>query len=154
MIVLDASLAAKLVIEEADSLAAKRWFLELVEDVVAPDLIAIEVAQAIVRRVNVRTTAPEIGRTALRAWQGMLSGGGRALTRAEPAQVVAGAEIAIRLGHPVKDCLYLALAMQLNCDLVTSDARFADKARTVYPGIRLLDVYGLDSCSIGVDLSF
>ena len=138
MIVLDASLAAKLVVAEADSLAAKNWFLHLDDEIIAPDLIAIEVAQAIVRRINMRTVPPEDGRRALSAWQAMLTGGAIVLMRTDPVQVTACSEIAILLGHPVKDCLYLSLAMRSTCALVTSDAKFAVKARTLYPNVRLL----------------
>ncbi len=34
------------------------------------------------------------------------------------------ASLAAAHRHPVYDCLYLALALDLRCDLVTDDARF------------------------------
>ena len=49
------------------------------------------------------------------------------------------ATLAIDLGHPLKDCIYLALAMEQACLLVTADARFAAKAETVFQNIGLLD---------------
>lgn len=67
MIVLDASLAAKLVIDEADSTVAESWFGTVAGEIVAPELIMIEVAQAIDRRVNMRNLGPARGRTALQA---------------------------------------------------------------------------------------
>jgi predicted nucleic acid-binding protein len=39
--------------------------------------------------------------------------------------VESAAELALELGHPIYDCLYLALARQLNGLLVTADGRFA-----------------------------
>ncbi|MEM0938106.1 MAG: type II toxin-antitoxin system VapC family toxin [Pseudomonadota bacterium] len=33
--------------------------------------------------------------------------------------------LALDLGHPVYDCLYLALADRLDCDMITADRRFA-----------------------------
>ncbi len=48
------------------------------------------------------------------------------------------ARLALDLGHPLKDCIYLALAMELGCDLVTCDARFAAKAKGVWAGVRVL----------------
>jgi predicted nucleic acid-binding protein len=48
------------------------------------------------------------------------------------------AALALDLGHPLKDCVYLAMAMELGCDLVTCDARFAEKACEAWAGVRLL----------------
>lgn len=47
----------------------------------------------------------------------------------------------MRLGHPVKDCLYLALAMELRCDVATRDAKFIARARKIYPAVRHLSDY-------------
>ena len=41
-------------------------------------------------------------------------------------------KLAIALDHPAYDCVYLALAEQLSCDLVTADDRLAGK--TLPPG--------------------
>jgi len=137
MIVVDASLATKLVVDEADSDAADRWFRDCDDALAAPDLIAIEVAQAVVRRVNDRQTHIETGRAALNRWHDLLAGGGIQLSHADPADVLTAAEIAMRLGHPVKDCVYLAMAIARNVDLITCDSKFAAKARAVYPGVKL-----------------
>ena len=39
----------------------------------------------------------------------------------------AAADLAMRLGHPLKDCIYLVLADRLGCTVVTADARFRDR---------------------------
>lgn len=137
MIIVDASLATKLVVEEADSDAADRWLRNCDDTLAAPDLIAIEVAQAVVRRVNDRQTDVETGRVALGRWHDLLTGDGIELLRTEPGDVLTAAEIAMRLGHPVKDCIYLAAAIARDADFITCDAKFAARARVIYPGIKL-----------------
>jgi predicted nucleic acid-binding protein len=44
----------------------------------------------------------------------------------------------MNLGHPLKDCIYLALAMEMSCDLITCDARFAEKAKGAWARVRVL----------------
>jgi predicted nucleic acid-binding protein len=141
VIVLDASLAVKLVVQEADSDLADRWFAGVQDEVIAPDLLAIEVAQAIVRRENARDMPQGSGRDTLRAWRAILDGGAIALIRTQPAHVEAAAELALALGHPVKDCIYLALAADKRGELATCDAKFAVKARTIHPAVKLLRDY-------------
>lgn len=141
MIVLDASLAVKLIITETDSAEARRWFAAGDEPIVAPDLIAIEVAQAIVRRVNAQETATIAGQNALRAWRATLDSGAIGLMRSSPETIETAAMIAMQIGHPLKDCLYLELAIDLGCDLATCDATFRTRALRYYPGIRLLADY-------------
>jgi predicted nucleic acid-binding protein len=65
------------------------------------------------------------------------------LVRTANADLLRATNLAIDLGHPLKDCIYLALAMELGCDLVTADARFAAKAREVWAGVRVLETAGL-----------
>lgn len=142
MIVVDASLVAKFFVTEADSAAADRWYLEAPRHILSPDLIAIEVSQSIVRRVNARDMTRADGEHALRLWSAMQAGGGIRLIRSEPEQVAAAALLALDLGHPVKDCLYLALAMDRNAELVTCDAKFARKAQSIHPAVRTLADYG------------
>ena len=55
------------------------------------------------------------------------------------ADLMAAARLALDLGHPIKDCIYLALAMKLGCELLTSDRRFAAKDEPVWPKVRVLE---------------
>ena len=41
----------------------------------------------------------------------------------------AATRLAVDLDHPVHDCLYLALAMQVQYPVITADTRFHDKVR-------------------------
>lgn len=54
-------------------------------------------------------------------------------------EMVRPGERALALGHKVKDCIYLAPAMKLGCELLTSDKRLASKAQRVWPKIRFLE---------------
>lgn len=56
-------------------------------------------------------------------------------------RLIAASALAIQLGHPLKDCLYLALARELGCALATCDVRFRNRALEAYPDIKLLTYY-------------
>ena len=139
MIVVDASLAAKWLVREIDSSAAVE-FLEVEAGVLAaPDLIFVEVAAAIVRRGNERTMTRQDVETAAAKWAVMRSTrvvAGYAVTE---ARLAAATMLALDLGHPLKDCIYLALAIELDCALATADAGFARKATSRWPNIRMLE---------------
>jgi len=137
MIVVDASVAVKWFIEEPDSAAADALLLRFGRAIHAPDLLLIETAGAIVRRHNERSqTHPEMIESAS-VWRFMWQNFVQA-HRTGGDEVIAATGIAADLGHPLKDCLYLALAIRLGCDLATSDVRFRDRAGSRYPQVRLL----------------
>jgi predicted nucleic acid-binding protein len=138
MIVVDASLAVKWYLSESGSDEAERLLAENLEDIVCPDLIAIEVGAALVRRANMSKAAVADMETAIDKWAKLLAEGGVKLISTVPERMRAAALIAISLGHPLKDCLYLALAIELDCDFVTCDARFAAKVVTLFPRTREL----------------
>lgn len=116
-LIVDASVAVKWVVHEKGSEAAAAL---LGRHLAAPDLLASEAANALWRRVKTAelTAAEVIERV-------------EALRRA-PLELVASEELigsairlAVELGHPVYDCLYLALATARDCPLITADERFA-----------------------------
>ena len=138
MIVVHASLAAKWIIVEPNSAAALAFLKECVDPLLAPDLIAIEVASAIVRRANMDKALGETMREAIGRWASLLDDQTITLRRPASGDILEAANLAINIGHPLKDCIYLTLAMEMNCDLITCDARFAEKARDVWAGVRVL----------------
>jgi predicted nucleic acid-binding protein len=138
MIVVDASLAAKWIIVEPNSAAALALLEDCVDPLVAPDLIAIEVASAIVRRANMDKALGETMRDANARWANLLDAQTITLRRPTSSDILEAANLAMDLGHPLKDSIYLALAMEMGCDLITCDARFAEKAKGVWARVRVL----------------
>lgn len=138
MIVVDASVAVKAIAREADAERALAFFDQHRDTIVAPDLLLSEVSGAIVRRVNAREMRIDEGHTVLAEWAAAVRDRLVRLYRVTPERVEEAAVLAISLGHPLPDCIYLALALELGCDLVTCDAKFRAKAGPHQPCIRLL----------------
>ena len=134
--VLDSSVAVKWVLPEVDSAKAlhlRTEYQAAIHQLLSPDVFPIEVAHALARAErrklipvgdaavhlgNVLSTAPQ-----LHAYQPLLQ---RALSIASQA----------RIG--VYDCLYVALAEQESCTLVTADARLVNVLQARFPFIVLL----------------
>ena len=128
-IVVDASMAFFWFANEADPRGAAR-LLETESLLVAPDLMAVEATNAwwkCLRRREMDITDVEQAVTRLLAldinWIA-------ATTLLRPA-----ARLAAELGHPVYDCLYLALAASHSAVLATADERLRRGAERV--GVRL-----------------
>ena len=125
-LVVDASVAIKWVIEEqgtSQALALRRHRL------FAPDLLVAECANVLWKKAR---------RNELTAQEAVLAA--RLLQRADielapiRALLEPATNLAIALDHPAYDCVYLALAESLSCDVVTADRRFS--ARTLPAGCK------------------
>lgn len=138
MIVVDASLAAKWLFEEAGSGAALAFLRRHAGHLAAPDLIGVEVAGGIVRRANMKELKPDGAAAGLAAWLDLVQNGALEQFAATSARLETGVQIALQISHPLKDCIYLALAIELGCALATCDARFADRARSLYADVKIL----------------
>jgi predicted nucleic acid-binding protein len=138
MIVVDASLGVKWFLNEAGSQAAIDILALEFGTIAAPDLFGIEVAATLVREANAHKDSASEMRLAIRRLANLFDSFAVDLFPTIPESLVAATSLALDLGHPLKDCLYLALAMELNCDLVTCDARFAEKAKGVWDRVRVL----------------
>jgi predicted nucleic acid-binding protein len=138
MIVVDASLAAKWLLPEANSIAALEWLRAVGEPLHAPDLVAVEVASALVRRANEDKGLTQAMLLANEKWLALLTQRVVRLEHSAPADVARAAVLAIDLGHPMKDCLYLVLAMRLGCRLATCDTRFAAKAAALWTDVEVV----------------
>jgi predicted nucleic acid-binding protein len=115
--VVDASVAVKWVIPEVLSDLADR-VRDGAEDVLAPDLLLVEVANALWRK----TTAREISAREADGAFALVRRSGIDLRPAGPL-LPRAMDLARRLGHPVYDCVYLALAEREEATLVTADQR-------------------------------
>ena len=138
MIVVDASLAVKWYIRESLSLESLALFLEHEGDITVPDIFVAEVMGALVRRANIDKTLRPESEISLRRFAATFDEQAMEAQRPDAVNMSHAANLALDLGHPLRDCIYLALAMALGCDLVTCDARFAAKAKGVWAGVRVL----------------
>ena len=136
VIVVDASVAAKWFLPEADSETAA-GLLTGTAKLFAPALIRVEVAAAFGRRARQGDLDQEQARAAGAAWFAALADG---VVTLEPdqADLPAALDLALALRHPVQDCLSLALALRLGAPLVTADRRFVDRAAAAHPALTLL----------------
>ena len=128
--IVDASVAVKWLVDEADSQAAQR-LLDSDEKLVAPDFVLIEVGNVLWKKAQRRQLGPEqavAGIEALPTYFEQLVPSAALLPRA--------LTIAIDVRHPVYDCLYLACAERLQMTLVTADVRFAAMIRARFPLLR------------------
>lgn len=128
-IVVDASVAAKWYFPESGQASAAALLADGNEgrrDLIAPDLIDLELASVLWKRVRSRECSEEFAREVLVLWEtdrprliGSRGLVGRAL------------DLALRLDHPVYDCLYLAAAIEYGAALATADRQLERVARTV-----------------------
>jgi len=115
MVILDASVAAKLFIAEVDSDQAEQ-LLARGEPLIAPDLVLVEVANALHKAWR-REVIDDIHMD--RALRRLPTIFGRLFPAAD---LVANAAIISRiLRHPVPDCLYIALHWRTGAPVVTAD---------------------------------
>lgn len=103
---------------------------------VAPDLIAVEVASAIARRCRLGQLSENDALRLLAAWTASLDD----LLRLVSSRVDldAAGRLACELRHPLVDCLYLATAMRLGQPLITADKLFAARAVSASPELNTL----------------
>jgi predicted nucleic acid-binding protein len=136
MIVVDASVAVKCYLADADSDKAID-LMAGVSKLIAPELIRVEVAAGICRRVRMKELQPSEGLVRCEKWDRELRGGVISTINNRDLMKAAG-QLAIELNHPLQDCLYLALAERENAMLLTADDEFLKRARDRYLDIQLL----------------
>jgi predicted nucleic acid-binding protein len=132
-IVIDASVALKWVLDEPGRDAADAL---LEEELIAPVLWLLEAANALWRRAQRgEVTTQEAGARLAELYNAPVT--------AIPIEtdLLAAADLANELAHPVYDCLYLALAIREDTCVVTADGRFhavVDRSPTHKGAVRLL----------------
>lgn len=137
MYVVDASLAVKWIFWEHDSAEALAFWNAEAGNLCAPDLLVVEMASAIVRRGNIDKALHQDMAEALSKCARLFAGNSIQLFRDNASRIITGGRMALQIGHPVKDCLYLFLAMELDCSLITCDAKFASKAQQLWPRVEV-----------------
>jgi predicted nucleic acid-binding protein len=129
-IVVDASVALKWVLDEPESEAAAAL---QADELLAPDLWLAEAANALWRYSRTGQITIEEANERLTE-----------LKNAPVASVPIGPHLsaalglAVEIGHPVYDCLYLALAIACDTHVVTADRRFVAAATGLTGRVRPL----------------
>jgi predicted nucleic acid-binding protein len=129
-LVIDASIAVKWVVDEegtSDALALRHK-----ARLIAPDLLVAEYANILWKKVQRAELSSEEALVAAR----LLQGAEIELIPMLPLLAVT-TSLAIALDHPAYDCVYLALAAETDCRLVTADERLLRKlAQSRQPNLR------------------
>lgn len=141
MIVVDASVAVKWMVWESDTPDALEFLFMHRRSLCGPDLLFVEVANAITKQARrVRGIGPD-ALSALQRWSVAWEDHAIGPYRVTQRRLRHAGELSLRLDHSIYDCIYLALAMELSAELATCDAKFFAKANKVYPAIRMLGDY-------------
>ena len=133
-VVLDASVALKWVLSEADSDRALRLldaFRNKATDLIAPDAFALECAHGLTKAER-RGAAVD----AEKSWLVLMADSPR-LFPSRPL-ITRAIEIARAARIGVYDCLYVALAEREGCDLITADVRLMNSLGPAFPFVVML----------------
>lgn len=136
MMVLDASVAVKTYLEEAGTEAATE-LLTGTTKLLAPELIRLEVAGALCRRVRLGELEPGEAEVRCQHWLAQLDKGLLTLTPDRDLLPEAVA-LSTKLKHPLHDCLYLAIAIRAHTPLITADRPFHERVKPFYKKISML----------------
>jgi predicted nucleic acid-binding protein len=138
-LVVDASVAVKWLVPEPLTDAAER-VLASDEELVVPDLLPIEVANALWKKVRRRELGRDDAVGALELLATL-----RLDVRSTSPLMPRAVALAVDLGHPVYDCVYLALAEATRGRLVVNDGPLLRAIRgrrglpRLIPLVRFLD---------------
>lgn len=136
MIVVDASVAVKWFIPEAGEEAAAK-LLGGKKRLMAPALIRLEVAGAIIRRYREGHLSEKKAREGTHAWEAMLQH--RVVRLVPDAELFDNAvQMAFLAKHTLTDCLYLAVAKELGAPVITADKPMRDRGARAYKNITFL----------------
>jgi predicted nucleic acid-binding protein len=135
--VVDASIAVKWVIPEVLSDEADR-VRDGDDDLLAPDLLLVEVANALWRKTTARDITPREADAAF----DLVRRSGIDLRPTGPL-LPRAMDLARRVAHPVYDCVYLALAEREHAALVTADLRLLRRLSTRRLDVRVVDLRSL-----------
>lgn len=134
--VIDASVAIKWVLHEPgreDSLQLLDAYESSLLTLIAPVLLLIEVGNVLSKRCRRKELTAAQVRDAYRIFQLRVP-----VLIDVREQMSSAFELSLAHQIPVYDCLYLALAIDRRCDLVTADKRFHSAVAGAYPFVRQL----------------
>jgi len=128
----DASVVLKWFLPETDSDAADSLLEKFLNDeaeLLAPDLMLVETASALWKRVMIRKELSANEATLI--YRDLLTLPLSLIASATVAD--AALQVALQHNHSVYDALYCALAIERRCDFVTADRTLVNKLRGVFP---------------------
>ena len=135
-LVIDASVAVKWVLPEVDRPLAlrlqDRYQLGEVK-LLAPPLLLLEVGNALWKRVRRGELTAE---SAELCFHQLIIDAPELMDKTEVT--VSAFHLVLAHRRPIYDCLYLALALDRQCDLITADQRFFAAMNPAYSCVRLL----------------
>ncbi len=126
-LVIDANIAAKWYLPEADSALAEKLFASDLE-FHAPNFLATEFA-------NIYWKHSVAGRTSMEAWRVASNQLKKSIPywHQDDHLLPQALELAAAHKHPIFDCIYLALAIQIDGIVVTADKQFCSHfGQTIY----------------------
>ena len=135
-LVIDASVVVKWVLPELDRPLALRLqdqYQAGKVKLLAPPLLLLEVGNALRKRVRRGELTEEAAEL---CFDQLVTDAPELLERAEVT--VSAFHLALAHKRPIYDCLYLALALDRRCDLITADERFFLAMSPAYSCVRLL----------------
>jgi predicted nucleic acid-binding protein len=123
MLAVDANIALKLVALEPgrDAVLAR---LDQESELVAPDWLLVEVGHALWRKAKLQELTRDQAEAGLQAIPGYFENLVPATSLFGPAQ-----QLAFELDHWMYDCIYLALALDQDSKLLTTDRKFWNAAK-------------------------
>jgi predicted nucleic acid-binding protein len=147
MIVVDASVAVKWFLNETFSKDALA-LLSVDEKLIGPQLAAYEVAGAFVRARR-RGDIDDLELEAITdRWTATIDASILYL-QYDPKDLQRASALAASIGHPMADCVYLAMAERFNAPLVTADKAFIEKVSSDFPFVNFIAQVSPDLCTSG-----
>lgn len=134
--VLDCSVAARWLLPEPGRESALNLFARYASgqiDLIAPDLLLAEFASLIAKRCRRKQLSDSQARQAF----ALINRAAPRLHDTRPLLAPA-LELSLRLSLSVWDCVYLALAEEYTCPLLTADRRLFRSGAGRHPAIRLI----------------
>ena len=138
-LVVDASVAVKWLVEESETDKAEA-LLELCRlgkyDPVAPELLVAEVGNVLCKRVRQGTMKASQAALQFERFN-------RICPVLKPLLDLAGQALRLALAYQqsIYDCLYVALALEGQCELVTADEKLFRTFSPSYPNVKLLRLW-------------
>ena len=134
--VLDCSVAAKWVLPEPDRAPALGWFERYAAGevlLIAPDLLLAEFASLIAKRHRRKEISAEQAHAAFR----LMAKCAPRLFDMRP-RLPRALELSLQYQLSLWDCVYLALALERDCPVLTADRRLFRAGKVGHPSVRLV----------------